>query len=159
MFCSYKCRYDSFMANVKRLDGEDGCWEWQRSLNTGGYGVTSSGPAHRASYQFHVGPIATGLWVCHHCDNRKCVRPDHLFLGTPADNIADMVKKGRNGTCPTALHARGENVRGAKLTDEMVREIRSRVAAGRSNIETGRLFGVDASTVSNIAHRKTWTHI
>lgn len=82
----------------------DGCWVWSGSKNPKGYGQIQKGRrgagmrpllSHRVSWEIHFGSIPNGMKVLHHCDNPSCVRPDHLFLGTDADNTADMIKKER----------------------------------------------------------------
>lgn len=95
---------DYFWARVRVSDG---CWEWTGN-STGRYGSLPTGRtnrqeyAHRFSWMLHYGPIAARLLVCHHCDNPKCVRPTHFFLGTSLDNVRDMLRKGRNPTgCKT----------------------------------------------------------
>lgn len=89
-----------------KVNKTDGCWEWTASRNRKGYGeIRQDGviaKAHRVSWELTYGPIPEGLLVCHHCDNPPCVRPDHLFLGTVADNTADMVAKGRQAWDPSA---------------------------------------------------------
>lgn len=122
------------------------CWEWQGPIKTPqGYGwLNASGKAlyaHRVSYSLHFGSIPAGLYVCHHCDNRRCVRPDHLFLGTHAENMADAARKGRLAS---------------KLTEADVRAIRRRVAAGEPATHVSTSFGVHPSYATRIVHGRAW---
>lgn len=101
----------------------DGCWLWTGALRTTGYGVINLGrpagieSAHRVSWVIHYGKIPTGYFVCHTCDVRPCVRPDHLFLGTSRDNIYDMIRKGRDGdTMPKKNARRTHCKRGHEFT-------------------------------------------
>ncbi len=88
------------------VDDDSGCWVWQGNRSGSGYGLTSfhaefrgyEAGAHRVYYRTFVGDIPDGLWVLHRCDNPPCVNPEHLFVGTAADNVRDMMAKGRHHT-------------------------------------------------------------
>jgi len=133
-----------------------GCWLWHGEVNRSGYGqyYESYTPrirhmAHRHAWKIHFGPIPDGLWVCHHCDTPSCVNPSHLFLGTPADNSADMVRKGRSSW--------GERKgRGASLTNAQAEEI---LASTETNTALGRKYGVDHRTISQIRLGTTWSRL
>lgn len=84
-----------------KVDQSGDCWEWTAAANRQGYGKFKARsyvlvPAHRHSWELANGPIPAGMYVCHRCDNPRCVRPDHLFLGTHQDNVTDMMAKGRH---------------------------------------------------------------
>lgn len=113
------------------IRGPDECWPWLRSLHGPGYGYFrfegKARSAHRTAYELMIGPIPTGLCVCHHCDNKLCVNPAHLFVGTQADNIADMMRKGRSN--------KGQTAGPAKLINEQVLSIREEYAKGNITYE------------------------
>ena len=141
------------------------CWEWQAYIRPSGYGqlgvpgARRTVDAHRASWIIHNGPIPDGLFVCHTCDNRRCVRPDHLFLGTNAENIADAVSKGRI----KATRARGLASGNGRLTDEQVAEIKRRHrprvhparSTGASTSELAREFNVTGQYIGQLV-RGVW---
>lgn len=144
-----------FWSKVRQSDG---CWEWTGALNgERGYGVGcfdgKTKGAHRYSYELHNGPIPDGLFVCHRCDNRKCVNPDHLFLGTHQDNMDDMVAKGRD----VGMFKSGERNPGAKLTADDVQRLRELAATGVSRIELAADFGISLTQVGKILRGEKWT--
>lgn len=131
------------------------CWVWEKAPSGFGYGVVcfrqAKLPAHRVSYELHHGPIPDGMLVCHRCDNPACVNPAHLFLGTDADNFADMNAKGRR--------AHGERSSSAKLTEQDVIEIREMRKFGLLYKEIAVLYGVDRETIGSIVRMDTWKHV
>lgn len=144
---------DRFWSKVRKTDV---CWEWRASRTDLGYGkfvALGEQLAHRVSWRLHRATPPGGLLVCHKCDNPSCVRPDHLFLGTAADNVADMVAKRRHSA------ARGERSGAAILTTGQVREIRRRLAEGSPCSELAAVYGVHRSTIHLIAKRRNWAHV
>lgn len=138
-----------------------GCWIWQGVSRDGKYGslflvkpTRRYVPAHRISWELHNGPIPKGMYVCHKCDNGFCVRPDHLFLGTPAENSADMAAKGRAAAGP-----RHPMVRRCKVTDDDVREIRRRAALGETQADLARTYETDRHYIADIVSRRSRTYV
>lgn len=135
---------------------ESGCWLWEHGVTRHGYGaVYSSNPrewhsAHRTAWLIFRGPIPGGMFVCHKCDTRRCINPDHLFLGTAQDNTDDMLEKGRQDFPAGQRHSH------AKLTDADVLAMR---ASGLNSTDAGRAFGVTDSAAAQILNGKAWTHL
>ncbi len=135
-----------------------GCWIWVGSKTSDGYAkIWFEGKmcrANRVSYETFIGPT-NDLHVCHHCDNPLCVRPDHLFLGTDADNVKDKCSKGRasGGSMPGDKHP------GHVLTTDQVEEIRSTEVVRGTVTLLAKKFGVDKTTISRILRGKTWKEV
>jgi len=164
---------DRFWAKVIRSDH---CWIWRGGCDKRGYGrFLFRGRvvvAARAAWELFVGPIPENLWILHRCDNPPCVNPAHLFLGTAADNVRDMMNKRRHISvmCPERLargnrsgsrmhpesRPRGEKNKGAKLTWEVVDEIRLAEKCGVTQRALAARFGVRQSTVWQILRGRTW---
>lgn len=142
------------------VDPDTGCWIWLGSTQSNGYGrVAVNGRsvyAHRASYAEFCGEIPDGMDVCHTCDVRNCINPDHLFLGTRADNMRDCKVKGRTARGDMLPDRSGENSSSAKLTWRSVRAIRRLHKKGVSAPELAAAFEMDASGIRLIINRKTW---
>ncbi len=135
-----------------------GCWEWQACLSATGYGRFNfkgrNAIAHRVAWEMKFGPIPNNILVLHKCDNRKCVRPVHLFLGTQQENIRDMHFKRRINP------PKGERGGLAKLTELQVKEIRNLYALGGTSYpKLSRYFNVNQTTIGRIIKRITWSHI
>lgn len=140
--------------------GASECWHW-RKLRPLGYGscdMFGERLAHRVSWRIHNGDIPEGMYVLHRCDVRNCVNPDHLFLGTKADNHRDMVQKGRNprGYKRPNHKMRGEIHHSAKLTQAEVDHIRQKLKEGETGASLARAFGVTRGMIYHIAHGRAW---
>ena len=141
-----------------KVNKTDHCWLWTgaRQTHRGAlwHGVVRRNNkgylAHRYSWIIHNGPIPSGLCVLHRCDMPACVNPDHLFLGTQLDNIADMMAKDRHGD------QRGVRQSSAKLSEQNVLDIR--LSSDRSQLLADQYL-VSPATINDIRKRRTWTHI
>ena len=138
---------------------DTGCWLWAGTLDGGGYGVFFWGPhgrkhkgAHRVAYAAFVADPGA-LHVCHRCDNPRCCNPEHLFLGTPAQNHRDKVAKGRANT------PNGERSGSSKLTADCVLGIVRRLEAGDRQADIAKDYGVSAPVISYISTGKAWQHV
>lgn len=153
-----------------QVDKSGGCWIWTGSKFSNGYGeirlpkgnVTG---AHRISWILAHGEIPKGMYVCHKCDNKLCVRPDHLFLGSPQDNATDMVRKGRSATGIRNSHHsiygrnRGSKNGRSKINENQAIEIRNRYSQGEKVKTLASEFDLNVVTIRMIIHRQIWTHI
>jgi hypothetical protein len=153
----------SFWARVNKLGSKQpnmntNCWEWTGSKKGHGYGQMAVGKfgyyCHRYSYEITYGSIPGDLLVLHKCDNKACVRPDHLFLGTHKSNLHDAIEKGR--------HRVGVGIRQAwaKLDEQKVREIRAKYIPFKYSLpKLAKAYGVDQHTIWDVIHRVQWRHI
>jgi hypothetical protein len=133
------------------------CWDWCAKLGPHGYGQFADEMAHRLSWEWANGPIEGGLHVLHSCDRRCCVRPSHLHLGTRSDNMQEMWARGRGPAKET--YRRGEGIPWARLTEELVREIRRRAEAGEHGADLAREYGISRSSAQKVIRRRSWAHV
>jgi hypothetical protein len=145
---SGRTRIGRFMTFVEFSN--DGCWVWKGMKNNSGYGMFNKNQksilAHRFSYETFCGFILEGMFICHSCDNKVCVNPAHLFMGTAKDNTDDMIRKNRHHFWK-------------KLTPHKVIEIRKLLSEGKPNLSIGEMFGVSRSMISAIKKGQAWTHV
>jgi len=184
--CSIECR----LRNIATQFSGDGCWEWPLSSNpVTGYGQISCWEngkqrlltAHRLSHLVFVGDVPSGFSVLHHCDNRKCFNPKHLYTGTQKQNVRDMWDRGRAVVVTPAVHwtkkspekikrgadhflikngsdclARGSSHYASKITEDDVAEIRK---SSETLLVLSKKYGVSQSALSAIKNRKKWVHV
>lgn len=176
-YCSFACRNECIARNARDnslslrainqpgvkerywsfVEKTDDCWLWRGNTNNG-YGNFSVGSyrmqkAHRVSYVIKYGDFDSSLFVCHRCDNPICVRPDHLFLGTHADNMRDMAVKGRH---VSPYRGKPELVASAKLTWDKVDRIRESARNGMTHAELSTEYGVARAQITRIVSGDRW---
>lgn len=141
----------------KYVEETEKCWLWKGAVKPNGYGhfnwrASWKKPiqmgAHRASWIIHFGPIPEGMYVCHKCDVKNCVRPDHLFLGTAVDNMQDCVRKGRI--------ASGDKLPQTKLNHQKARFIRGFVKKRGDQTRVSKLLNISRRAVSFVVNGKAW---
>jgi len=144
--------YEKFHSLIAE-DVVTGCWNWRGYIGRNGYGLLAMTrgrqyQTHRLAWEFYNGDIPKGMCVCHHCDNRCCVNPDHLFIGTRLDNIADATKKGRV--------SQGERHCHAKLTKAQVIEIYKTPDTIRS---LAKKFNMSIAQIHDIKRKRAWKEV
>lgn len=152
------CRDDSTVRFWRSVDKSADCWEWTGRLGNRGYGIHEANgkawTASRFSYFLHHGYIPPGLFVCHHCDNRSCVNPAHLYAGTSQQNAQDKVDRNRCASMP------GEENPFARLTASQVEAARRRYRVGGiSQRALAEQFGISQTHVRRLINKEAWTHV
>jgi len=133
------------------------CWEWQGAVASNGYGnlkksfSNNSINSHRISWELHKGKIPKELHVLHKCDNKLCVNPNHLYLGTNKDNMRDKAERNFN--------IKGEKNHSAKYTNKDILKIRGLYKNGVKQIDIAKIFNTKQGAISDIVNRKVWKHI
>lgn len=151
------CDKEPRLLKRSKLDLNTGCLEWGGAINGDGYGYILHGRkqwrCNRLVWTLAHGEIPKGIIVCHKCDNRKCINPEHLFLGSLTDNNRDRAAKGRS------RDQRGQKNNMAKLTDADIREIRNLYKTGLFQRVIGNRFGVSQTLIGQIVRNKRWKHV
>lgn len=176
-FCSNNCRLIAMKTAAATADGQkqrfmlkvatgqDGtCWRWIGAFNQNGYGYFLLGGrlmhAHRASYALFRGDVPKDKNVCHACDNRWCVNPDHLWIGTQRQNVHDAMAKGRSVPPPrTDWRNRIKPHHWQRLSVDQAKEIIRRLARGEKHELIAQDFGINSRTVSKIKLGQRWPHL
>jgi hypothetical protein len=141
---------DRIKNNIE-IDPITGCWNWLGRINAGGYGTFGMKLAHRLSYLNFIGEISDGMDICHKCDNRKCINPDHLFQGTRKENMEDAVKKNRQ--------AKGSMLPQTKLNASNVVTIRALYIIGIGYRKLSKQFNVSQSAIKKVVTNQTWRNV
>lgn len=151
--------------NKVNKDTKSGCWEWTAGQFPFGYGaiwineIGNNELAHRYSWKLHNGEIPDGMFICHHCDNPKCVNPDHLFLGTADDNIKDAAKKNRTNKPKGEAHPKHKLTKGqVKLIKKEYNEIPYGYKKDYK-ISKAKEYGVTYWAISDVVYNRRWTHV
>ena len=147
---------ESLLAGRYQAVTETGCWLWEGSVGTNGYGAAflkrKRLAVHRLAYSCWVGPIPEGMMICHKCDTRTCINPNHLYAGTALTNNRDTVARGRRVPIIGAGHKR------AKLDEAKVKDIRRNIS-GLSQKDMASKYGVDKSVINEVVNYKIWKHV
>lgn len=149
-------QYEKFTGKIK-INEQTGCWDWLGRPMSNGYGVISDNGkqqlTHRYSFTKHTGEIPDGMVVMHLCDRPICCNPDHLKLGTQAENLLDMKEKGRHRA------GVGERHRNAILSESQARHIKEMLKLGRKGAEIAKELNVSRHVIYAIKQNKSWTHV